>query len=243
MESLIEIRNGEPVEGTFSAAEMEGRLQRLREVMARDGVDVALMTSYHNICYYSDFLYCRFGRPYGLVVTTDRTTSISANIDGGQPYRRTYGHRNLVYTDWQRDNFFRAVQKLVKDGAVVGIERDQVDLETMAKLEAALPASRFVDIAAPAMRLRMVKSAEEIAHITKMAAVADIGGAACREAIAPGVGEHEIALHSTQAMVRAIARVWPAAELMDTWTWFHSGINTDGAHNPVTSRRYKPVTF
>ena len=24
---------------------------------------------------------------------------------------------------------------------------------------------------------------------------------------------------------------------MDTWTWFQSGINTDGAHNPVTSRR------
>ena len=21
---------------------------------------------------------------------------------------------------------------------------------------------------------------------------------------------------------------------MDTWTWFQSGINTDGAHNPVT---------
>ena len=24
---------------------------------------------------------------------------------------------------------------------------------------------------------------------------------------------------------------------MDTWTWFQSGINTDGAHNPVTSRK------
>ena len=23
---------------------------------------------------------------------------------------------------------------------------------------------------------------------------------------------------------------------MDTWTWFQSGINTDGAHNPVTTR-------
>ena len=46
-----------------------------------------------------------------------------------------------------------------------------------------------------------------------------------------------MALHSTQAMVREIARAYPHAELMDTWTWFQSGINTDGAHNPVTSRR------
>ena len=27
------------------------------------------------------------------------------------------------------------------------------------------------------------------------------------------------------------------SELMDTWIWFQSGINTDGAHNPLTNRR------
>jgi hypothetical protein len=37
-------------------------------------------------------------------------------------------------------------------------------------------------------------------------------------------------------MVREIARTWPQAELMATWTWFQSGLSTDGAHNPVTSR-------
>ena len=46
-----------------------------------------------------------------------------------------------------------------------------------------------------------------------------------------------MALQSTQAMVREIARTFPHAELMDSWTWFQSGLNTDGAHNPVTSRR------
>jgi len=27
------------------------------------------------------------------------------------------------------------------------------------------------------------------------------------------------------------------SELRDTWVWFQSGVNTDGAHNPVTTRR------
>ena len=27
------------------------------------------------------------------------------------------------------------------------------------------------------------------------------------------------------------------AEYMDTWVWFQSGINTDGAHNPKTNRK------
>ena len=87
------------------------------------------------------------------------------------------------------------------------------------------------------MRLRMVKSEEEIALIREGARIADIGGHACREAIAVGVPEYEVALHSTQTMVNEIARSFPNVELMDTWTWFQSGINTDGAHNPVTSRR------
>ena len=40
-------------------------------------------------------------------------------------------------------------------------------------------------------------------------------------------------------MTREIARRLPRGELMDTWTWFQSGINTDGAHNPVTTRRVR----
>ncbi len=237
MPQLITIRNGHKAEGTFSDKEMNRRQEKLVSHMAEGKIDAALFTSYHNICYYSDFLYCAFGRPYGLVVSPyGGATTISANIDGGQPWRRSFGD-NLVFTDWQRDNFFRGVQKLVKDGGTLGIEKDHMSLQIFGKLQAALPDTNFVDISEPTMRMRMVKSAEEIAHITEMARVADVGGAACVEAIQVGIGEHEVALHSTQAMVREIAKSWPHAELMDTWTWFQSGVNTDGAHNPVTSRK------
>ena len=77
----------------------------------------------------------------------------------------------------------------------------------------------------------------EIAHIRHGAQVCDIGGAALRAAVCDGAPEYEVALSSTQAMVREIAKRFPDGELMDTWTWFQSGINTDGAHNPTTSRR------
>jgi creatinase len=84
---------------------------------------------------------------------------------------------------------------------------------------------------------RAIKSAEEIALIREGARTADLGGAAIRDAIREGASEHEVALIGTQAMVRHIAATFPHAELMDSWVWFQSGINTDGAHNPVTSRR------
>jgi len=37
-------------------------------------------------------------------------------------------------------------------------------------------------------------------------------------------------------MEREIAHAFPHSELRDTWVWFRSGLNTDGAHNPVTAR-------
>ncbi|MEZ5448688.1 MAG: aminopeptidase P family N-terminal domain-containing protein [Thiolinea sp.] len=239
---VIRIRNGEKVTPTFSAAEYQARQDKLRSLMAEKGIEVAVFTSIHNINYYSDFLYCSFGRPYALIVTAERVVSVSANIDGGQPWRRTQGDDNLIYTDWKRDNYFRALQQEIRDGQSIGIEYDHMTLERFAKLQAAFPASKISNLGSDTMQLRMVKSAEEIAHIRQGAQVCDIGGAALVEALGEGVPEHEIALASTQAMVREIARRYPHSELMDTWTWFQSGLNTDGAHNPVTTRRCAPAT-
>lgn len=235
MPDLKTIYNGEKVKPTFSEQEMERRLKNLRSHMAKNDINVILFTSIHNINYYSGFLYCSFGRPYGLVVTQENLTSISANIDGGQPWRRTFGD-NIVYTDWQRDNYFRAIQKLIPNQGSVGIEFDHINLENHKKVQGALPQVNLVDISKATMRMRMIKSIEEIDLIKNGAQVSDIGGYACVEAIDAGVTEHEVALHSTRAMVREIAKRYPHTELMDTWTWFQSGINTDGAHNPVTTR-------
>ena len=95
------VENGSKAVPTFSDAEMQRRLDAIRAHMAKEQIDAALFTSYHCINYYSDFLYCQFGRRYGLLVDHDRSTSISAGIDGGQPWRRTFGGRNITYTDWQ----------------------------------------------------------------------------------------------------------------------------------------------
>lgn len=234
------IRNGEKVTPTFSREEMGRRNAKLREHMAENDIEAVLFTSYHNINYYSDFLYTSFGRTYGLVVTQDRHVTVSANIDAGMPWRRSFDD-NIVYTDWQRDSFYYAVQEVLKDagyaGGKLGVEDDHMTLEVRRKVEDALPDAELVDVAKATLSHRMVKSDEEIDLITNGARIADIGGAAVVEAIDEGVTEYEVALHGTQAMVREIARTYPHAELRDTWVWFQSGINTDGAHNWATSRK------
>ena len=236
MEQIISIKNGNKQKAIFSVNEMESRLTKLRSLMEKENVDAVFFTSVQNINYYNHFVYCSFGRPYGVVVTQDKIKSITANIDGGQPWRRGFGE-NIIFTDWERDNYFKAAKNEMKGSTRIGVEYDQINLENLNKLQSVLPDAQFIDISKMTMRQRMIKSSEEIELIRNGAQVGDIGGAACVEAIAEGVPEHEIALHSTQTMVREIAKRYPESDIMDTWTWFQSGINTDGAHNPVSTRK------
>lgn len=226
---------GEKEWSPFSAGEMDRRQADLRAHMAAEDLDACLLTSFHNICYYSGWLYCYFGRKYGMVVDADRATTISAGIDGGQPWRRTHGD-NVVYSDWRRQNHYEAVRGLTAGVGRLGVEFDHLTVDRFRVLASMLPGVELVDVGAATMWMRTIKSAEEHDLIRQGARVCDIGGAACVEAIGAGVPEHEVALAATRSMVREIVGSFPFVELMDTWTWFQSGINTDGAHNPVTNK-------
>ncbi len=219
----------------FAAAEYDARLTGLRAIMAKTGVDACVFTSMHNIAYYSGFLYCSFGRPYGLVVTATESVTISAGIDAAQPWRRCHGD-NITYTDWQRDNYWRAILSVTGPSRVIGIEADHLTLLQSQKLTAFLTPSKTVDIAPDTMRQRMHKSPAELAIIRAGAHTADVGGYAIKDAISVGTREIDVAMAGRDAMETEIARAFPDAEYRDTWVWFQSGINTDGAHNPVTSR-------
>ncbi|MFT5508580.1 MAG: creatinase [Hyphomicrobiaceae bacterium] len=228
--------NGAKAPLPFSDAEYRHRLARLRAIMAAKNVPVVVLTSMHNIAYYSGFLYCSFGRPFGCIITASACTTVSANIDAGQPWRRSIDD-NIIYTDWQRDNFWNAVATLTNSEKRIGIEADHLTLAGHDALTAACATNDLVDMSGEIMTARMIKSPEEIALIREGARIADAGGAAIRDAIRVGTREIDVAMAGRDAMEREIAAAFPDSELRDTWVWFQSGLNTDGAHNPVTSRQ------
>ncbi len=235
---FFRFHNGDKVALPFAAEEYADRLQGLRDLLELHSLDAAVLTSMHNVAYYSGFLYCSFGRPYACVVTAEDCVTISAGIDAGQPWRRSYGD-SLTYTDWQRDNFWRAVAHVVGTGKAVGVEADHLTLVQSEKLTGFLKPKRGMDIAPATMQQRMLKSAAEIALIRAGAAVADVGGYAIREVLREGMREIDVAMAGRDAMEAEIAKRFPEAEYRDTWVWFQSGLNTDGAHNPVTGRVLK----
>ncbi len=235
---FFELHNGDKAKLPFSDHEYETRLAKLRALMEASGVEAMLLTSMHNIAYYSGFLYCSFGRPYACVVTAQRCVSVSANIDGGQPWRRSYGE-NLIYTDWQRNHYWRALKSILGNIRYIGIEADHMTLVARDTMKSLFGEVKTIDLNADIMKLRMVKSSEEIELIKGGARIADIGGEAIHAAIAEGVREIDIAMAGRDAMELEIARSYPDSEIRDNWVWFQSGLNTDGAHNPVTTAKLK----
>lgn len=219
----------------FAPQEYDDRLGGLRAAMDAAGVQACVFTSMHNIAYYSGFLYCAFGRPYALVVTAFESVTISAGIDAAQPWRRSHGD-NITYTDWARNNFWRAIRSVTGTGRAIGYEGDHLTLVQKALLDEFLQPSRTRDMAPATMRQRMHKSVAELELIRHGAQVADMGGYAIRDAVRIGAREIDMAMAGRNAMELEIAKRFPNAEYRDTWVWFQSGINTDGAHNPVTAR-------
>ena len=238
---FFELKNGEKVKLPFTDKEYNNRLTKLRNVMSEQGMDMTILTSMHNIAYYTGFIYCSFGRPYGCVITQKKIVTISANIDASQPWRRS-NCDNVIYTDWKRDNFLRAIVSIIdrdQPPKTIAIENDHVTLDLKEKLNSIFPDTIFKNIANHLMKLRMIKSDEEIKIIKNGAKIADIGAEEIVKHIKPGATEIEIAIAGRDKMEREIVRTYPDAEYMDTWVWFQSGINTDGAHNPKTNRVLK----
>jgi len=238
---FFSLKNGYKVKLPFTEKEYERRVNGLRNIMNKNNQDMIILTSMHNIAYYTGFIYCSFGRPYGCVVTGKKIFTISANIDASQPWRRSHTD-NIIYTDWKRDNFLRAIVSIIgkeKPPKNIGIENDHVTLEIKEKFNSLFSFSVFSDISKDLMKLRMIKSNEEIELIKNGARIADIGGEEILKNIRVGESELEIAISGRDKMEREIAKTYPDAEYMDTWVWFQSGINTDGAHNPKTLRKLK----
>ncbi|MDA7810854.1 aminopeptidase P family protein [Candidatus Pelagibacter sp.] len=238
---FFNLKNGEKAKLPFTDQEYQRRLANLRTTMSKNNLDMIILTSMHNIAYYTGFIYCSFGRPYGCVVTVNKISTISANIDASQPWRRSHSD-NVIYTDWKRDNYLKAIVAIIgreEPPKNIGIENDHVTLDVKEKLTSIFTFSVFSDVSKDLMQLRMIKSAEEIEIIKNGARIADLGGEEIKKHIKVGESELEIAIAGRDKMEREIAKTYPDAEYMDTWVWFQSGLNTDGAHNPKTNRKLK----
>ena len=61
---FFELKNGSKAKLPFTQTEYQNRLDKLRANISKNNLDMIILTSMHNIAYYTGFIYCSFGRPW-----------------------------------------------------------------------------------------------------------------------------------------------------------------------------------
>ena len=181
--------NGEQIETTFSPQEFERRLRHAREVMAEKDLDALVLTSMHNIKYYSDFVPSPFGRTFGIVITPEDSITVTPWVDGGMPWRTTHGE-NIVYSDWDSQNMLRATRRTLDERNIkpqrLGVEFDTLTVEEYRSFDHWFAGVELVDVAEDLMWRRLVKSDEEIALMRSLKQALDPKGLLNRHKVLPG---------------------------------------------------------
>ena len=189
----------------FSRGEMDRRYARAREEMDRRGMDALFVTGEENFQYFtgtaaSAALHASLTRPSVFILPRE-----------GEPIVVTQGRDNLALGSYVTDvrgyaNLFGfpqavVIQALRDAGAAAGFVGAELGLEqrmgmppgAFQDLTSALPDVAFVDAADIIVRLRMVKSTEEIAYIRQAGEVTARARQRLFRVIRPGMTERETA--------------------------------------------------
>lgn len=192
------------------------RVDRLKSIMAQEGIDVLLLRLPENVLYATGY-WPVIGASLAVVPASGDTTLILpySELDysdaGWVKDRRTFRFINmqaianptaqtqtLVRELWSDKGYGKAIVGYEGNFELVGgnnvaAEARVVTEKTIESLRQALPEAQFVDATNAIKRSRIVKSAQEIEQLRITNQVACMGYDAAREMIAAGVREAEIA--------------------------------------------------
>ncbi len=208
----------------FDDEEYQSRIDRTREWMAREDVDLLYVTSPEGMCYYTGYQATwyrshsstRWPALAALVIHADHQDPIFYDTIGEYLVHRATAKLELCH--WIPEDDFRnaddGVNYIVKDLKGRGWASGRVAMEMWSyvpgpalsgKLQDAFRKENVevVDGTHIVRGARKIKSLQELHYISLAAEVADIGHAAIREHAQPGIPPLELHGYAVQAMMAA----------------------------------------
>ncbi|WP_248464981.1 M24 family metallopeptidase [Pectobacterium versatile] len=240
------------------SAVLPPRIDRIKQAMAANGVDVMVCFKPENSFYLSGFNPIIYSHPVIAIVATGYDPIMLVHAlrdDHGRASAwvsdiRLYGAWSTKVTmglNWL-DALVSILHELGVAGKTIGIEEHFLPMQRVGQLRHALPQATFADVSVLIERVRLIKDADEIAHARIAARIADRGMEAAIDAIAAGGSERDISIASMHAMNTYWAAHYPLVEVCDfgsleggaqngLWTWALAGdrlfYNCD---NPTTRK-------
>lgn len=166
---------------------MEARLQRLRELIADEGLDALLINQPENRRYLSGFT-----GSAGVLLVSQEQAFLVTDFRYYEQAKRQAPAFHLVEV---RDTLHSALSDLLAAQGFrrLGFESHVVTVETYEQWKAAMPAIEWTPTSSLVERLRQVKDASELAAIEQAIHIADEAMCHFMEWIRPGVTELEAA--------------------------------------------------
>lgn len=209
------------MEVPFSRAEYRERLTRIRTRMAADGLDVLYLTSPESLCYVSGYT-CEWYQTEspkswpptsGIAVHVDHDKLILFDTPSEQVMVRfvTVADDIRIFPiDCRRDGISYIVDELSAEGWLGGtlgmeLHSHRPNPAVSARFREAFENAgcRVADGSDVLREVRWVKSPQEMACMDRAAQITDIGLAAARDAIRPGVTELDVYGEIICAMAKA----------------------------------------
>ena len=216
----------------WSVGEMQRRLRNLHALMDEKSLDAVILTSLHNVLYYTGFFCPPFGRLHSAVIPrTGEPALIVSLIEDVRPQHCCYYEDIRLFHDWEMnplENNVRLYGEVLRDNGIasgrLGYEEDSVSVGFKAMIDRALGDFEFADVAYDTMRQRLIKSEEEIALIRQGVQVCEVGGYAALEALKPGVTEAQMARAANAAIDDELRKRFPDIEVDNlNMCWIQTG--------------------
>ena len=190
------------------------RLSRFRTRLAKENIDVALITDDDNVYYltgYYDYLHMEFGRPTILVVHKDgESLLITPSLDFNAAKSAAKVDRIEPWNDGMGEEWRAELPASVMNASRVGIEPHHMPALVRAYVDELVGHEKLTPITPILAKMRMIKSQDELQMARHAGQVGNAMMNAGRAAIADGVAEFEVALAINQAGTRKAAELLAA---------------------------------
>lgn len=192
----------------FSDTELAHRVQATRMAMAERGLDIAVFSVPESVFYLTGLDHWGYFAAHYLVVPRDGEMVLitrameRVTIETQVRNARFLGHLD---SDSAAAKLIALLDPAARQAAVIGMEDQGAGLSAAAShaIRTALPGAVFHDISGLSDRLRLVKSAEEMALLRQAAIASDAAAAAAIAALQDGAREADVAAEALAAMTRA----------------------------------------
>ena len=228
--------NPTPSETPFPEAEFQGRIAKVRSLMADAGIEVLLVTHLPNLYYLTGYNTIIPNRYACLILPIEGSPTIHiADVELGAVFA----------TGWIRDvelyHYYDAARAMDLLGGILkdkGLDSKAIGVETgvsglhvnqYQRLTETLPNASFIDASRLVYQVRKTKSAAEIEYMREAGRLTVLGVEAAMAEIAPGKTDNDLSAACHEAMIRA------GSEYFTKWQNIMTGHRT-GFHHSFHAR-------